>query len=186
MKILQSLKKMMGQKGLGVVELMVSVAASTLVIGSIFAAMRIQSVQMDTSNLKMTIETDAREGLYRMAQELRLSSPTRITISNNNQTISFQVPNPSSPVSTNYGINWTGAHTIQYTVTGGNLVRTNTTTGTSNNLANDVTSVTFTGNTNSPTVVTMVMNVQRTLTNGRVVPATPLQITGKARVRNSG
>jgi len=51
--------------------------------------------------------------------------------------------------------------------------------------ANDVTALSFTGNSTTPSVVTTTMSVQRTLISRKLVPATPLQMTAQAEVRNA-
>jgi hypothetical protein len=120
-----------------------------------------------------------------MLQEIRESAPTRIAIGNGGASIQFTVPNPNNPVLTsNYTVNWAGAHTVQYALNGNQIRRTNLTTNQTSIMANDVTGLTLTGNAPQPTVVTVTMNVQRVLKNSRVVPNLPLQITGQAKVRN--
>lgn len=175
------------QKGFTVLELAVSVGVSAMIAYAVFAAIRISMNVIETDSLRMTIQTSAREGLYRMVQEIRESSPSRIAISNGGSTITFTVPNPNTPITSGYAVNW--GDQIKYALgTGSNstkIIRTNMTTNAATVMANDVSSVSFTGNTGSPTVVTVAMNVQRTLTNGRTIPVTPLQLTGQARIRNT-
>ncbi len=177
------------QKGFTLIELMMSVGASAMIAYAIFASMRISLNVFESNSVRMTIQTSAREGLYRMIQEIRESSPTRISITNSGQTITFTVPNSSTPVTSGYGVNW-GTSQIRYALgsgsTAGQIIRTDLSNNTTRVMANDVTALTFTGNTGSPSVVTVAMSVQRMMINRRNIPATALQLTGQARVRNSG
>lgn len=176
------------QRGFTLTELMLALGASTMIAYATFAAMRVSLNAFDSNSVRMTIQTSAREGLYRMVQEIRESSSTRISITNSGSTITFTVPNSASPVTASYGVNW--GDQIRYQLgTGVNaarIIRTNMTTNNTTVMASDVTSVTFTGNSSTPTVVTAVMNVQRSLLNGRNIPASPLQMTAQARIRNTG
>ena len=181
------MKIFMNEKGLTLVELMVAIGVSMIIAYTIFVAMRTAQAQLDSGNVRMTIETSAREGLYRMVQEIRESAPTKISITNSGGTITFNVPNPSSPVTSGYAVSWPG-HSISYARGGTNsaqIIRTNSTTGQTSVLANDVTALTFTGNTASPSVVTIAMSVQRNLVNGRSIPASAISITGQAKIRNT-
>lgn len=176
------------QKGVTLVELMMAMGASTMIAYAIFASMRVSMSNFESNSIRMALQTSGREGLYRMVQEIRESSSTRIAITNAGATITFTVPNPAAPVTGAYGVNW--GDQIRYELgTGTNstrVIRTNMTTSAQTVMAQDVTSVLFTGNSAAPSVVTVALNVQRTLTNGRVVPATALQMTAQARIRNSG
>jgi hypothetical protein len=179
------MKFMKGEKGVTLTELMIATAASTIIAYTIFVAIRIAQTQMDTASVSMTIQSSAREGLYRMVQEIRETSTSRVSITDSGGTITFNVPDPSSPVTAGYAVNWPG-HTIQYTRGGTNssqIIRTNSTTGQTAVIANDVTALTF---TNTSNVVTVAMNVQRNLVNGRSIPATAITMTGQARIRNTG
>lgn len=179
---------MRNQKGFTLTELMFSMGAATMIAYALFASMRMGLNIFESNSVRASIQTSAREGLYRMVQELRESSSTRITISGGGSTITFTVPNSTTPVTAGYAVNW--GDQIRYALgTGTNadrIIRTNVTTGATTTMASDVTSVTFTGNAGSPTVVTINMNVQRDLANGRNIPVTPLSMTAQARIRNSG
>src|SRR5262245_39117742 len=123
------------------VEMMMALAISLVVAAALFMAIRTGNDQLETSDLKMTIQDSAREGLYKMIQEIRESSPSRITVGTS--TITFNVPDPNSPVNVStYAVNWPG-HTINYARggTGNQIIRTNSTTGTTTVIANDVTAL---------------------------------------------
>lgn len=176
------------EKGFTIIEVMIALALSSIIAYGIYMALRSGDDQIRTAELKMTIQDSAREGLYKMVQELRQSAPERVAIGAGNNSISFQVPDSANPVDSGYEINWSGAHQIQYAIGGVNnqqVIRTNSTTGTTMVMANDAVSLSFTGNGADPTLVTVVIGVQRTLPNGRVVPNTPLLVSAQAEIRNS-
>lgn len=160
-----------------------------MIFYAIFITMGAGDLQRQTSELKMTIEDSAREGLYKMAQEIRLSAPGRVTItspSTGYDIIQFQIPNSATPVNTNvadtvtdYTTDWTTAQTIQYarggtscdqivrsTCPGGACPATTCPTAGSalingqNVVANDVAYLHF-DNTSNTNVVVAEMNVQR-------------------------
>ena len=182
------------QRGFTLVELMMVLGISAFLAYSMFAAMRVGDAQMESANLRMTIQDSAREGLYKMVQEIRESAPDRITIGGGCNTISFSIPDPNTPVDdTDYAVNWLAGQ-VTYSVSGTQILRT--LSGSTTVMSNDVSSVLFTTDTASPFAcaagsgldidqVTVVMNVQRTMKNGALIPATPLQISGQARIRNS-
>lgn len=177
----------MNQKGFTLSEMMVSLGISTVIIYTVFVAMRVTGNEVDTANVKMTTQTSAREGLYRMTQEIRTSAADQITIGNSGSSITFYVPDPSSPVDASYQTNW--GHQIKYALGSGSnatkLIRTDLTANTTKVMANDVTGITFTGNSSSPTLVTVSMSLQRALANGRNVTSSAMTITGQAKVRNA-
>ena len=173
------------EKGFSLLEMMMVVALSSVLFYALAATMRQGGEQLDSAGVRMNIQESAREGLYKMIQEIRQSAPTRITISGN--TIQFRVPDPANSVTATYAPNWAASRNISYALGGTNnrqLLRTDVATGQTRVAANDVTALTFTGNSAAPTLVTVTMSVQRTLTNGKVVPNPALQLTAQARVRN--
>ena len=185
------------QKGFSLVELMMAIGISSMIFYAMFAAMRVGDRQTETSDLRMTIQDSAREGLYRMVQEIRESAPDRVTIGAGCNSITFNVPNPNNPINVaTYAVNWPGDQ-ITYSRNASNqIIRSNATTGQTTIVANDVTAVMFTTDTTSPfacstgpagniSAVSVVESVQRNMKNGRSVPATPLQIAGQAGIRNS-
>jgi len=179
------------EKGFTLVELMVVIAITSIIAYGMFAAVRSGHDQIRTGELKMTIQNAAREGLYKMTQELRQSAPNRVTlVPGGANTIRFNIPDPNNPVDGNYNVNWGGSHDIQYTLGGLNnqqLIRTRLDLAppVTTVLANDVVTLNFTGNGTPPSVITATIGVQRTLVNGRLVPALPLQMTARAEMRNS-
>src|SRR4051812_40678349 len=94
---------MKNQKGFTLVELMVAIGISSIMAYSIYVCMNTEDMQRQTSEHKMTIQDSAREGLYKMVQEIRLSAPGKLTVTTPSLgygTIQFQVPNNSTPVNT--------------------------------------------------------------------------------------
>ena len=183
------------QKGFTLVELMMVVGISTIMMYAMFLALRAGDAHLESADVKMAIQDSAREGLYKMIQEIRMTAPNRVTLAGNCASIQFNVLDPASPVNGGtYTVNWPG-HLIQYSRNNsGQIVRTNLTLGQTTVMANDVSSITFTTDTTSPftcvvganpNTITVVMAVQRALKNGRLVPGQPLQIAGQARIRNT-
>jgi len=68
------------QQGFNFVELMVVIAISSIIFGTMFIAYRTGDEQVQTANVKMTIQDNAREGLYKMVQEVRLSASNRLQV----------------------------------------------------------------------------------------------------------
>lgn len=189
------LKKIQKMNGFTMMEMMVTVGISSMLTFSMFHVMKVGAVQSEVADVRMTIQDSGREAIYKVVQELRMTSPTRVTFGGSCASITFNVPDPASPVnSTTKAVNWPG-HQIQYAFAGTQLTRTNVTTGQTSVIANNVTSAMFTTDTTSPftcatgaspNTVTAVLNLQRSLKNGRLIPATPLQVAAQARIRNSG
>jgi len=174
----------LNEKGFSLVELMVVVGVSAMITYVLYAAMLTGDVQTRTSDVKMAVQDSAREGLYKMLQEIRHSSSNpvngNIVIAANS--VTFNIPNPQNAVAGDFTENWANTHRIQYSLVGTQLIRTNLTTATTRVVANDVRILTFVRNGE---VVTATMNVQRQLLNQRWVPVIPLAMTGQAELRNS-
>lgn len=186
----------LNEEGFTLLEVVLAMGIGAMLLYVMCTALRLGMEQMDSAELRMNIQESAREGLYKMIQEIRLSSPSRITLAGctvaspptNCTSIQFRTPDPSNPVNADYTVNWTSSQRLQYSLagTGGRqVIRTNLANGLTTVLANDVTALQFTGNSTTPSVVTAVMSVQRTLKNGKLVPLTALQVTSQAEVRNA-
>ncbi len=203
MKKRQLLKKM----GFTLIEMLMVIAISSIITYAIFTTMRVSDQQIQTTQTRMTLQDSAREGLYRMSQEIRQTRGTSnfafrpngcSPIAGAGQActqINFDVPDPNATPSalTNYAVDWAEAHQIQYVRGGLNnsqVIRTDlgtqaAPTNIQSVIANDVTSLTFSGNAISPNLVTINLSVQRTMKNGRLIPQIPIQTTIQAEVRNS-
>ena len=171
------------EKGFSLVEMMMTVAIATVITSSIYLAMRAGDVQFPDTDTRMTIEDSAREALYKIGQDPRHSSATNGSISIGTNTITFTIPGPSNAVTASYTENWTTSpHVITYSLSSDQVIRTNATTGMATVVANDVTGITF---SQSGDLVTIYMDVQRDLANGRNVPLTPLRLTTQVNLRNT-
>ncbi len=187
--------KINNEKGFTLLELIVVAAISAIIGFALYQAMRTGNNQLETAELRMNIQDSAREGLYKMIQELRMSAPSRITMGSSCDNITFNIPDPSNSVNAaTFQVNWPG-HQIQYTYNASlqRVIRNNLTTGATTVMATDVTDLSFTADrtnpfncsvTAQPDLITIVMSVQRALKNGNSVPAIPLQLAGQARIRN--
>lgn len=182
------------QKGFTLTELMVVVGLSAMIALGMYVMMRKGDDQAKELETKMTIEDSAREGLYKLIQELRLSAEDQVTPGAGGNSITFFTANSASPVAADYTVNWS-ASSITYGlggVDGKQLIRTDNSTGTTKVIANDVTSISFTGGEvdpdsdadTDPDYLTITLNVQRQASDGRNVPDTPLAVTGKVDLRN--
>jgi prepilin-type N-terminal cleavage/methylation domain-containing protein len=176
----------LGQKGFSLVEVMIAVAISSVLMYTLFVVMRTSNEQMQSAEVKMTIQDSARESLYKMIQEIRLSAPSRVTIGMGGTSIQFYIPDASAPLNADYTVDWNVADLVTYTLGGTNnrqILRTSN--GQTTVMANDVSSVSFTGDATPPNVVTVTVNFQRQMVNTRQMTATPMQLTAKAELRNS-
>lgn len=172
------------QRGFSLVEILMVIGISSMITYAIFASMFTGDAQAKTADIKMAVQDSARESLYKVMQEIRSSSSNAVNgnIVTGANTIAFNIPNPASPFAGDFTENWNGSHRIQYSLIGNQLTRTNLTTGAVAVVGNDVTSVTF---AQAAEVVTVTLNAQRQLINGRLVPATPLQLRARAELRNT-
>ena len=121
-----------------------------------------------------------------MIQELRLSAPNKVTIAPDGSFVQFFIPNTTTPLNADYTVNWTDADEVTYALGGTDdrqIIRTDQ-AGKETVMANDITSLFFTGDANPPHVVTVTVNLQRQMTNERQMTATPLQLSAKAELRN--
>lgn len=160
-------------------EVMVSMAVFSIIMVLVGIILRGGEEQAQLAGIKMNLQESVREGLYRMALEIRESSPSRVAVGSGGSTLTFQIP---ANISNSGVITWSAPITFQRGGNGTQLVRMGG--GQTTILANDIQSATFSA-TGAP-VQTIVFSVtaQRTMTNGRAVPAVPLSMTGEARLRN--
>ncbi len=181
------MKIKMKRPGFTLVEVMVSTALSVIIAFTVFAVLRAGDAQSQTAQVQMILKDSAREGLYKMIQEIRQSAPDRVSIGAGNATIQFNIPDPANAVTADFHVDWADSFLIEYRLGGLNnsqILRTNLTTNQITIMANDVVGVLFAGNQANPTLVTVTMNVQRRLLNGRLLPFQPLQMSAQAEIRN--
>ena len=182
------MKKIQDAKGFSLVELMIAVGISVLIMASVFIFLRTSQEHLQAMGTKMTIQDSVREGLYKMLQELRLSSPDQVTINGDGSSITFKIPDSEDPLGEDYRVDWDNAREIVYELGGENnsqLIRTDQATAETTVMANDVVGLTFEGDAAEPRVVTVILEVQREMASGRWMTSTPLQIRAQAEVRNS-
>lgn len=179
------MKTLKDEKGFTLLEMLVTVSISVILGYGLFLALRAGDEQRQAADAKMLVYDSAREGLYKMLQEIRLTAASKVTIGTGNSSITFSIPNASTPVDSSYGVDWTSAQQVTYTLGGtSNNQVIRTVNGTSTVLAHDVTALRFTGNSAQPSIITVTLSVQHTTAGGRSMAVSPIQISGEARLRN--
>ncbi|HOG23762.1 MAG TPA: hypothetical protein PK590_03855 [Candidatus Omnitrophota bacterium] len=181
------MKKLASQKGFNLIEAMLAVALSSVVVFGVFLLFRVGSEQSQINQSLMNLKDSSREAIYKMVQEIRQSAPGHVIIEANGQSIRFKIPHPDHLIGPDFDVDWDSAHTITYTLGGTNsrqIIRTDTTTGMTSIIANDITALRFSENSSPSRIVTITLDTQKTLSSGRAVPSAPLQITAQADVRN--
>jgi len=164
--------------GFTLIELMVSFLLFSMMILLVGDILQRGEAQTNLTDNKMVMQQALREALYRMSQEIRESAPSRISVTNNGALLTFQIP---ASVNNSGVITWSSPITYQVGGNGRQLVRTDTGSGQSRILANDVQTVVFTVSGSPVATVNYTVTAQRTLTNGRILS---LGSTGGARLRN--
>lgn len=179
---------MKSMQGFSLLEMMFVSSLLLVVAGVIFMTTRSGTEQNNAVETRMTLQDSAREGLYKMTQEIRQSAPEKITIDDDDESITFEIPDPDDLVEdTSYALNWEDAHQIRYSLGGDEgrqVMREDLTTGDVTYLANDVASLSFEGDSEDPSLVTINMGLQRLTPEGRTVPEDPLEVSTQAAVRN--
>ena len=189
------------QKGFTLIEIMIAVAISSIILFGVFGILQVSNKQLGIIHAKMSLEESSREALFKMAQEIRQTSNNKITNNfgtpdaNNVQqtnTLTFIVPvpapNAASLVDVNFDPKW--ADNIRYSLNGATnqILRTSTDLVTNATkqaiLANGITALTFSRKTATPELITITVSAQQTLSDGRKVPETPIQMTAQAEARN--
>ncbi len=196
------------QKGFTAIELMLSVAISAIIVFGVFGILQASNRQLEVIHARMTLQEGPREALFKMAQEIRQTSPDSsklhtLSMPDENgiehaNTISFIVPVPSpdaaSLIDANFDPKW--ACQIEYRLdeTTHQILRVATTLPTEEVpippppktaiLANEVLSLEFSRSTSAPGLVTITATAQRELADGRKIPNEPILTTTKAEARN--
>lgn len=168
-----------GDRGFTVLELLVTVSLFTMLMLLLGMVIRGGDAQIQQSQARLLLQESLRDSLYRMGQEIRESSPARVAVANAGASVSFQIP---AAVSDGGVITW--SNSITYTVGGINnrqLLRTDTGTGQTRVMANDVQSIVFALQGAPVERVSYLVTARRDLTNGRMLTAS---FTGEARLRN--
>ncbi len=177
------MKILKNQKGFSLLEIMVASLLASFVIGALFASVRAYDANGDLFYTKTSMEEQGMRALQKMELELRETAPSRISLGSGGSSITFSVPSESSPTTAGtYAVDWTNAHSITYSVSGTQLIRTDAnavTDTTTRKLSNFVSSVVFA--VPSSGVVTITLNLSQTLKNTRTLTKT---LTATAQLRN--
>ncbi len=175
------------ERGVTLPELMVALGISGIITYCVCASVLVGSRQLSSSTVATSMQDSGRSGLSKMSQEIRASSPSEITISNDGNSITFKVPPNSNALNVDdYSIDWDAAAQVTYEIGGTNnrqLMR-RVTGGADQVIANDVTDITFSADSDDPSLITAALSLQRTTEFGRLIPASPLQMDAEIKVRN--
>lgn len=170
---------MKNKKGFTLIELMVSVALFSMMMLLVGMVMQRGEAQTNMNENQIVIQDNLRQALYGMGQEIRESSPSQVSITNNGGLLTLRIP---ASVNNSGSITWSNPITYQVGGTGRQLVRSDTGSGRNTILANNIQSVTFNATGVPAATITYSVIAQRTLRNGRVLSVTS---TGEARLRNT-
>lgn len=184
-------------KGFTLIEVVIAAALSTIIIFGVFGILQVSNQALQIIHAKMTLQEGPREALFKMAQEIRQTGWHQIdnlgTVVGNvesSSTITFNVPipDPAVLVAGDYGPNY--AYHISYTLDADNhqIIRTatNNITGETKQtiLANEVTGLEFSRNTSALGLITIRIDAQRQLPDGRLIPPAPIRMSSQAEARN--
>ncbi|HNX68218.1 MAG TPA: prepilin-type N-terminal cleavage/methylation domain-containing protein [Candidatus Omnitrophota bacterium] len=190
----------MRESGFTLVEVMIAVAISSIIIAGVFGILIVSNRSLEAAHIKMNLEEGPREALFKIAQEIRQTAWHKIdTLAEADDkgveradTIKFVVPVPApdaaSLVDASFTPKW--ACNIQYLRdTGTNqIIRISEDLTTLEKkraiLCNNITSLGFSRTLDSPGLITITAQAQKTLADGRLIPETPLTITVQAEARN--
>lgn len=183
------------QKGFTLVEVMISVAISTIIIIGVFTILQVSNKQLEVIHAKMSLQEGPREALFKMAQEIRQTSHNEIIDFGNGNalsgnTINFRVPVPDPDESTlvdgGYQPLW--AADINYSLDSDThqIIRTSQEAGVTKQaiLANNVTALAFSRPSVNSGLVTIQISAQLILPDGRLIPDEPILLTTQAEARN--
>lgn len=183
--------------GFTIIEVTIAVAVSAVILFGAFAILLVSNRQLDLIHSKMSLQEGPREALFKMAQEIRQTAYHKIIdfgpgSSLTGSTINFRVPIPAPDASTlvdgSYSPLW--AANINYALdpNTNQIIRTSTDLGTGVTrqtvLANNVTALTFSRPSTTSALITIRIDAQQVLSNGRRIPDQPIQLTTQAEARN--
>lgn len=156
-----------------------SVSIFSFVCVVIFGAYQLGMNSWDLISVESSLAGEARMGIERMNKELRTSKLSNIDSSSSTQ-LRFKVP---TAINSSTGAITTWSNWIRYSrggINGSQLLRTDEGTKAVTVLANQVTSLQFTANSN-PSTISMSLTAQKTTANGTLIPVT---LSGTADLRN--
>lgn len=186
------------QSGFTLLEVVIAIAISTIVLFGAFGISSACSQQLDVAQTRMTLQEGPREALFKMAQEIRQTAWHKLTAFDSVSTeeasdrLEFIIPVPEPDqddlVDINYSPKWASYIVYSLNADTHQILRTSTdlASGATKQavLANNVTGLNFSrGGTNSG-LITIGATVQRTLSNGRTIPNSPIEIRTQAEARN--
>jgi len=182
------LKLLKRKKGWSLFETVITLVLFSL-LGLLASTVFIAGETMvEVNDSKLSLQQEARLGMTRVLKELRQAQPSSISLSQNNTSITFAIPQSIDPNSG--AITW--SLPITYSVGGINsaqLIRSQTGSTDTTILANHM-------NTNladpnrlqfqldqspNPTQVTITMGMQQTILKGQTITA---DLTGEVNIRN--
>lgn len=179
------------QKGFTLVEVTIAAALSTILLGGVFGILLVSNKQLQVIDAKMSLEEGPREALFKMAQEIRQTSSNQfIGFGTSGSSIQFRVPVPAPDASTlvnnTYDPLWAAYITYSLDTNAHQILRTSVEAGVTKQaiLANNVTSLSFSRSGATSPLVTIQIGAQQTLSDGRTVPESPLQMSTQAEARN--
>ncbi|MBI4395080.1 MAG: prepilin-type N-terminal cleavage/methylation domain-containing protein [Candidatus Omnitrophica bacterium] len=167
------------EKGLTLLEMMVSLAIFSVVVLLILQIFHIGSKTLEVAATQSKIVAGARKGIDTVNRELRNSSYTRVTVLQSGASLQFTIP---QTITSEGSITWSGP--IRYSLGGTNndqLLRQDVNAGTSTVIANKVASLLFTKNANPDTLTIDVTTQGETLYG---TDLDPIALRGTVEFRN--
>lgn len=187
-------------RGFTILEVMFAAAISTAIVFGVFALLQASNKQLQIMDAKMSLQEGPREALFKMAQEVRQTAKDKLDQNGwvagadnveRANTLSFIVPVPApdeaSLVDSHFLPKWAGDVRYALDETTHQILRSASDGITTRQavLANDVTALEFSREINNPGLITIRVETQKRLSNGRNIPETPLEMTAQAEARNS-
>ena len=169
----------MNNKGFSLLEMLMAAAIFSIVCVVIFGVNQIGLNSWDQISVQSNLAGEARMGIERMTKELRTSKLSNIDSSSPTQ-LRFKIP---TAVNSSTGAISSWSNWIRYSrggVNGNQLLRMDEGTNVATVVANEVTAVQFTANSN-PSTISISLTTQKTTTNGRTIPIT---LSGTVELRN--
>lgn len=168
----------MNRNGFSIAEVLISIAIFSIVSLAVFTTFQMSTNSWDVISTQSYLAAEARNAVEKMGKELRKSKLSNIDTSQAGQ-LSFKLPTVNQ--STGAISSWSSW--IRYSrggVGGNQLLRTDTSSGTTTVLANDVITLQFVANSN-PSTVTITLTTQDVTAKGTLVP---VGLTSTVELRN--
>ncbi len=159
---------MKNKKGFSLLELLMSISIFSFVCLVVFGVYQVGMESWDLVYAQSALMGEARVGIEKMNKELRTSNLSNIDSSSSTQ-LRFKIP---TAVNSSTGAISSWSNWIRYSrggVGSNQLLRTDEGTNANTVLANDVTNLQFTANSN-PSTISIAVTTQKSTTNGTVIP----------------